>query len=52
MHSFIEYGIEEEHEEKGFSFKSAMIPEESCVFKKCCKKFKKKGKHCKKCPKI
>lgn len=24
-----------------------------CVFKKCCKKFKKKGKkHCKSCPKI
>lgn len=25
---------------------------EVCVFKKCCKKYKKKGKHCKKCPKI
>lgn len=22
-----------------------------CVFKKCCKKYKKKGEHCKKCPK-
>ena len=22
-----------------------------CVFKKCCEKYKKKGKHCKKCPK-
>ncbi|MRS64312.1 hypothetical protein GJJ30_23645 [Larkinella terrae] len=21
-----------------------------CVFKKCCKKWKKKGKHCKNCP--
>ncbi len=26
--------------------------EEACVFKKCCKKYKKKGRHCKKCPKI
>jgi|GEM_PF-1395088 len=24
---------------------------ECCVFKKCCKAYKKKGKHCKKCPK-
>ncbi|GAB3905432.1 hypothetical protein GCM10028803_36290 [Larkinella knui] len=24
--------------------------EMDCVFKKCCKKWKKKGKHCKKCP--
>ena len=23
-----------------------------CVFKKCCKKYKKKGRHCKKCPKL
>ncbi len=23
-----------------------------CVFKKCCKAYKKKGKHCKKCPKL
>lgn len=22
-----------------------------CIFKKCCEKYKKKGKHCKKCPK-
>lgn len=22
-----------------------------CVFKKCCEKYKKNGKHCKKCPK-
>lgn len=22
-----------------------------CVFKKCCKNYKKNGKHCKKCPK-
>jgi hypothetical protein len=25
---------------------------QECVFKKCCKKYKKKGQHCKKCPKI
>ncbi|WP_221409475.1 hypothetical protein [Marinoscillum furvescens] len=31
--------------------KSAMEQGE-CVFKKCCKKYKKKGRHCKKCPKI
>jgi hypothetical protein len=24
---------------------------DECVFKKCCKNYKKKGKHCKKCPK-
>ena len=23
-----------------------------CELKKCCKAYKKKGKHCKKCPKI
>jgi len=25
---------------------------DDCVFKKCCKKWKKKGKHCKKCPEL
>ncbi len=25
--------------------------QECCVFKKCCKSYKKKGKRCKKCPK-
>ena len=25
---------------------------EECVFKKCCKKYKKKGRHCKNCPKL
>lgn len=24
---------------------------QECLFKKCCKKYKKKGKHCKSCPK-
>jgi hypothetical protein len=26
------------------------LGEMDCVFKKCCKKWKKKGNHCKKCP--
>lgn len=34
-----------------FEGKSLMEGEE-CVFKKCCKKYKKKGRHCKKCPKL
>jgi hypothetical protein len=25
--------------------------DQECVFKDCCKKYKKKGKYCKKCPK-
>lgn len=25
---------------------------DTCVFKKCCKKYKRKGRHCKKCPKL
>jgi predicted transcriptional regulator len=31
---------------------SRFVNEDSCVFKKCCKKYKKKGRHCKKCPKL
>ncbi|CAG5012293.1 hypothetical protein DYBT9275_05147 [Dyadobacter sp. CECT 9275] len=27
------------------------IGQHECVFKKCCEKYKKKGKYCKKCPK-
>lgn len=35
-----------EHSDKGF------IRLDECMFKKCCKKYKKKNKsHCKKCPK-
>lgn len=26
--------------------------DDACAFKKCCKKYKKKGRHCKKCPKL
>ncbi len=29
-----------------------LMPQQECVFKKCCKKYKKKGRHCKKCPKL
>jgi hypothetical protein len=25
---------------------------ECCVLKKCCKKYKKKGRYCKSCPKV
>ena len=28
------------------------MTQHECVFKKCCKKYKKKGRHCKKCPKL
>jgi len=35
-----------DHSEKGF------VRLDECMFKKCCKKYKKKNKsHCKKCPK-
>ncbi len=27
------------------------MSESCCVLKKCCEKYKKKGKHCKSCPK-
>ncbi|MCR9252629.1 MAG: hypothetical protein NXI20_19570 [bacterium] len=36
----------------GSPFDRSMISSEECVFKKCCKKYKKKGRHCKKCPKL
>ena len=45
-------------EEESLSFKdqlavSPFIAHVECCFKKCCKKFKKKGKKmCKSCPKI
>lgn len=37
-------------DENDFGIKSFNDNSE-CVFKKCCEKYKKKGKHCKKCPK-
>lgn len=38
-----------ELEPENFDTKSQI---QECVFKKCCKKYKKKGRHCKKCPKL
>lgn len=32
-------------------FSKSIQDGDECVFKKCCEKYKKKGKHCKKCPK-
>lgn len=32
--------------------KSNLICQEECLFKKCCKKYKKKGKYCRSCPKL
>ena len=29
-----------------------MVKRDECIFKKCCKKYKKKGKHCRRCPKL
>ena len=29
-----------------------LVKREECIFKKCCKKYKKKGKHCRRCPKL
>ena len=52
----IEFQIAEVEEKDGITleFKDyGPYAGNDCVFKKCCKKFKKKGKkHCKSCPKI
>jgi hypothetical protein len=32
-------------------FEKQLCGNEECVFKKCCEKYKKKHKYCKKCPK-
>ena len=29
-----------------------MVNRDECIFKKCCKKYKRKGRHCRKCPKL
>jgi hypothetical protein len=34
-----------------FFEKTSMLNIEECEFKKCCKKYETKNKHCKKCPK-
>ncbi len=31
---------------------NSLLENQDCVFKKCCEKYKKKKKHCKKCPKL
>ena len=41
-----------EEENIDISFRVSILVQHECVFKKCCKKYKKKGKHCKKCPKL
>lgn len=52
----MEFQIQEEESHSGINleFKDfGPLSGDGCVFKKCCKKFKKKGKkHCKSCPKI
>jgi len=40
-----------ETEEKFFTKNSFIGCAFACDLKKCCKAYKKKGKHCKKCPK-
>lgn len=47
----IEEGIEPGAQEL-FEGNKGLVNIDCCVFKKCCKKYKKKGKkHCKSCPK-
>lgn len=29
-----------------------LVHRDECIFKKCCKKYKRKGTHCRKCPKL
>jgi len=50
----IELGLYEEDASSQLDFgKAQPWEQEGCVFKKCCKKYKKKGKkQCKSCPKI
>jgi hypothetical protein len=45
------FGTPETEDTSFFEKRDIMISGE-CVFKKCCKKYKKKGTHCKKCPKL
>jgi len=44
--------LEEDRSTLGSFEGKSMLREDECVFKKCCKKYKKAGKsHCRKCPK-
>lgn len=49
-----EYADREGDEERTPLFRrEGMLSLDECLFKKCCKKYKKKGKqHCRKCPKL
>ncbi len=46
--------INNTNEECGFCPLISLFDKEGCerIRKDCCKKYKKKGKHCKKCPKV
>ncbi len=41
-----------EEESKSPFHREGMICRDECLFKKCCKKYKRKGRHCRKCPKL
>ena len=46
-----EYALFEES--KSPFHRDGLVSFEECLFKKCCKKYKKKGKqHCRRCPKL
>ncbi|MFT6881021.1 MAG: hypothetical protein ACJARG_001955 [Arcticibacterium sp.] len=44
--------LEELSDAKSIGIGKMLFDNECCVLKKCCKAYKKKGKHCRKCPKI
>lgn len=50
MNTVVEQMWEESFDD--LSHKQNMMVAHDCVFKKCCKKYKRKGRHCKKCPKL
>ena len=46
------YALFEEESKTSFQ-REGLVNFEECLFKKCCKKYKKKGKqHCRRCPKL
>ncbi|MFB0944676.1 MAG: hypothetical protein ACJAZY_000094 [Spirosomataceae bacterium] len=44
--------IENREEMGGKELMKMPFDNECCVLKKCCKKYKKKGKYCRSCPKV
>lgn len=50
MSAFIS-GEADTFSEQGSSWVRSIADAQECVFKKCCKSYKTKGKRCKKCPK-